>query len=270
MDFKNPTVVRHRRRFNHALWNFGGLLLAAIITALATAYSNVQRDRFAIQRDRLESRVQELEATIQELKTQKAEWQEELTAMPPKGIVPVGMELPSADGRDAGSQVSALKAGPLPLSPVSMPERRSTKATPYIIRVSGIAQEEKEGFWSQNISEAIGFQIRQGVPFFNKLFDRGPVLCSHPASPDSPALYEIATTGPVFRFLVRAHPFGDSKLEVWSGDTFLFGDVVDQRNSWREIAVDIPSGVTKIEMRHIATGWHYEFLYLYFDAAPAE
>lgn len=132
------------------------------------------------------------------------------------------------------------------------------------ISVVSIDPAQNEGYWSQGIERAIGFQVIQGIPLFNSVFDRGPVVCSHPVSQDRPAVFNIKVSGPTLRFAVRSHPSGDSKLEIWSGSRFIFGEVIDQAMSWKDIVVQIPDNVQTVQLRHSATDWSYEFLYFDF------
>jgi len=121
--------------------------------------------------------------------------------------------------------------------------------------------DQSESLWSQGI-QGTGFHIIRKIPIFNQIFGKGPVVCSHPVDSKSPAIFLIHSRGNAFNLFIHGHPMGDSRIEIWAGDKQLLAEKINQ-NSWRKIAVPDHTGTEKAKFLHFATGWSFEFLYLY-------
>lgn len=133
------------------------------------------------------------------------------------------------------------------------------------IVVKSIDSNLTRDHYSQKIDakNCIGFSVLNGIPMFEKFLNKGPIICSMPPRKKQPAVFEIAVNEKLFCFKVHPHPLGDSMIEIWAGNKMLLGENIIQQR-WHEFKVPIPDNVNRIELRHVATGWYFEFLYFDF------
>jgi hypothetical protein len=124
---------------------------------------------------------------------------------------------------------------------------------------------KRESFWTQKITDASDFYILRNMPIFEHILGYDSVICSHPLTSESPAIFRVNVSGKsTLSFDVHSHPIGNCKLEIWAGKQRLFEKNIDTKR-WKEITINIPYGTQEIELLHYATGWNFEFLYYHFN-----
>src|SRR5207244_2877821 len=69
-------------------------------------------------------------------------------------------------------------------------------------------------------------QVLDGKWIFRSALGRGPILVTHPLSPDRPSTYRVHTDGKPVVLSVHAHPWGDSRIELWAERARLFAETI--------------------------------------------
>lgn len=109
--------------------------------------------------------------------------------------------------------------------------------------------------------QALDLRVVNNKWIFRQALGRGPVLVTHPRSPDQPSIYRVKTGGAPLRYQVRAHSEGDgSTLQFWANNQLIATKKVAP-GEWIAGTLSLPSGNGDVEIRHIATGWNMEYLY---------
>jgi hypothetical protein len=147
-------------------------------------------------------------------------------------------------------------------SPVRAPQRREPFSAVEPLQSLDDYRENDSGAVERNsqAADGAGFWTQDEKWLLQRALGRSPVLVTHPCAPDRPSRYRVHLDGRPLRFTARRHPGGDSRVEFWAeGRPVYVEDFVEPR--WYTKTLSFPPGTKEIEMRHVATGWSFEYLY---------